>query len=345
SSILRRGTKYVVTSLIPVPRSVPPSVARGPYPPEIVNGPCLELPEDTPASVVRLAQDLTQDDDSPYAKALRIEAHLGDTYTYDANMGPTPPQRDVVEFFLFESQRGYCIHFATAMAVLCRAVGVPARLAVGYSAGEYDAETNEYVVRERHTHAWPEIYLNGIGWVAFDPTQMAVDTQLTGMALMYQGTSQWWQGIVHRLPVLGAGPPRRLLLFLVIAVATIAGGAGVIWRRRGPAPVGAHASLLEDEPSRRLVRAYWAMCDGAARRGLGRQRPETAFEFADVLSAAVPQARQSIWWLTEAYASLVFGEQSPDERIAGLAEARTRRALALLRQAPAIPLASRRPSE
>ncbi|MGD8240302.1 MAG: transglutaminase domain-containing protein, partial [Armatimonadota bacterium] len=336
NSMLHRGTRYVVTSLIPSPRSVPPSVAAGPYPPAIADGPYLDLGE-TPTSVVGLAQDVTRDADSPYAKALRIEAYLGETCTYDPNTGATPRQSDVVEYFLLKSQRGYCIHFATAMAVMCRAVGIPARLAVGYSSGEYDVETDEYVVRERHTHAWPEVYLNSIGWVAFDPTRVAADTQLTGMALVYEGVAERWQGIVQRLPLPGAGPLRRLLLFLLIAGAALAGGARVICRRLAPVPVGAHVSLLADEPSRRLVRAYWAVCNGAARRGLARRRSQTAFEFADVLSAAVPRTRYPVWWLTQAYADLVFGERPPDERAADLADARARRTLALLRKAPPIP--------
>jgi hypothetical protein len=272
------------------------------------------------------------DADSPYTKALRIETYLGQAHTYDANVGPTPRHRDPVEFFLFDSRRGYCLHFATAMAVLCRAVGVPARLAVGYSPGDYDTEADEYVVRERHEHAWPEVYLKGSGWVAFDPTRVAADTQLTGLAAAYQDISAWWQGIVQRVPLLGVGPLRRLAVFLLVALATLAGGVSAIRQSRRATSVGAHAALLGDAPSRRLVRAYWAMCNGASRRGLRRQRSQTAFEFADLLSEAAPGAREPVWWLTETYARCVFGERRPSERTARLAEARSRRVLDSLRR-------------
>src|SRR5439155_17454307 len=75
-----------------------------------------------------------------------------------------------LEHFLFESKRGYCEQFSGAYAAMARAIGLPARVAVGFTAGELDPTTGEYVVKGFNGHAWPEVYLDGFGWVAFEPT-------------------------------------------------------------------------------------------------------------------------------------------------------------------------------
>ena len=338
NSTFDRGTTYLVRSLTPMPRRASENAPGHASLSRVAKRTCLQLPPDMPRSIIELAHDLTDDENDAYRKAMQIERCLGDNYTYDDDVGATPRGRGFVEFFLFESKRGYCLHFATAMAVMCRAVGIPARLAVGYSPGDYDADRDEYVVRERHTHAWPEIYLDGVGWVAFDPTQTAADMQLTGMALIYHNASAWWQRIVQRVPLLNVQPPpRRLVSFLAIALASLAGGAQLMRRVGRSKSPGAHRALLSHPPSRRLVRAYWAMCHRAARRGLRRERSQTPFEFARLVTGAVPQAGELIWWLTKEYARLVFGEHRPTDRIARLAQARSRRAIALLRRVQVAP--------
>jgi hypothetical protein len=76
----------------------------------------------------------------------------------------------VVDYFLFDLQKGYCDYYATAMVVLARAAGLPARLAVGYAAGSYDSYQAYYVVTEADAHAWVEVYFPGYEWVEFEPT-------------------------------------------------------------------------------------------------------------------------------------------------------------------------------
>ncbi len=340
SSILRRGTTYTVTSRVPILLHVPDDIASAPVPSDIANGPCMQLPLDTPVSVVLLARALADKQRTPYANALTIEQYLSDNYTYDDKVGATPRRRDPVEHFLFELKRGYCLQFASAMVVLCRAAGIPARLAVGYTQGEFEVETDEYVVRERNTHAWPEVYLNALGWVAFDPTSMAAETQLTGTALMYENAALWWQGIVQRVPLLADETARRVATFVLVALAAIAGGVWSICRYRKGIPMTPLTTQFNDEASKRLTRAYWAMCGGAARRGLRREPAQTAFEFSDAVSSAVPDARESVRWLTRTYAGMVFGERRPSGRIVRLAEARSSRALRLLREADLKPHAT-----
>ena len=77
---------------------------------------------------------------------------------------------DTVEWLLFDAQEGYCTYFATAMIVMLRHLGIPARLAAGFSQGEFDSESQRFIVRERDAHTWVEVYFPGYGWIGFEPT-------------------------------------------------------------------------------------------------------------------------------------------------------------------------------
>jgi hypothetical protein len=77
---------------------------------------------------------------------------------------------DRVDYFLFEMKEGYCNYYASSMAVMARAVGIPARVAAGYVQGDWERDVEAYRVREHHSHAWVEIYLPRFGWIDFEPT-------------------------------------------------------------------------------------------------------------------------------------------------------------------------------
>ena len=80
------------------------------------------------------------------------------------------PNTDAVDQFLFVDQRGVCEHFVSAMVVMLRSLGVPARLASGFGSGQFNAFTNYYEVRANDAHAWVEVYFPQYGWIPFDPT-------------------------------------------------------------------------------------------------------------------------------------------------------------------------------
>lgn len=129
----------------------------------------LQLPADLPERVRGLALDLTAAQATPYDQAVAIEAYLREfPYTLDV---PAPALgRDAADFFLFDLKKGYCDYYATAMAVLARAAGIPARIVIGYASNLFDNERGQFVVTEADSHAWVEIYFPGIGWVEFEPT-------------------------------------------------------------------------------------------------------------------------------------------------------------------------------
>jgi transglutaminase-like putative cysteine protease len=131
----------------------------------------LALPPDLPRRVTGKAREITQGMDNPYAKANAIEQYLR-AITVDTKIQAAPPKRDSVDYFLFTSQRGYFDYHASAMVVLLRSVGVPSRLAVGYTLRPQDRipDTNVYVLSEANAFAWPEVYFPTLGWVEFNPT-------------------------------------------------------------------------------------------------------------------------------------------------------------------------------
>ncbi|HVE94821.1 MAG TPA: DUF3488 and transglutaminase-like domain-containing protein [Acidimicrobiales bacterium] len=123
------------------------------------------------ARVVRLAAEITGRAATPYAKALALQSFFRNgRFQYDLRV-PAGHGGNALTNFLFNTRRGYCEQFAGSYAVLARLAGLPARVAVGFTAGEADPERpNRLVVREINAHAWPEVFLGQAGWVAFEPT-------------------------------------------------------------------------------------------------------------------------------------------------------------------------------
>ncbi|HMO60291.1 MAG TPA: transglutaminase-like domain-containing protein, partial [Roseiflexaceae bacterium] len=115
-----------------------------------------------------LAQVVAGDRPTVFARAEALEAYLRNL-PYSYQVEPIPQRGDAVEQFLFEMRSGYCTYYASAMVVMARSLGIPARMAVGYATGEYDAVEGVYRIREADAHAWPELYL-GDRWVVFEPT-------------------------------------------------------------------------------------------------------------------------------------------------------------------------------
>jgi len=162
------GSRYKAKSFINTLSPDRLRKATGNIPPWIIDR-YLRLPEELPGRVIQLAISLTEDQPTDYDRATVIESYLR-TITYTLDL-PTPPSnRDIVDYFLFDLKRGYCDYYASAMVVMARAIGIPARLVTGYTAGIYDPINARYVVSAANAHSWAEVYLAGIGWVELEPT-------------------------------------------------------------------------------------------------------------------------------------------------------------------------------
>ena len=129
------------------------------------------LPSDLPAGIAELARTWTEDAQNDYERVIAIQDHLNDTtrFTYDESV----PRRDdsfTLLDFLTRERRGFCQQFASAMAVMLRTLSIPSRVVVGYSTGQWDAETNVSTVTTDQAHSWVEVLFPAFGWLSFEPT-------------------------------------------------------------------------------------------------------------------------------------------------------------------------------
>lgn len=129
-----------------------------------------QVPEKLPQRVKDLAQQLTAEAQGPFDAIKALEKHLKSQYPYNLDIPEFPEDRDSIDYFLFEQKEGYCEHFATSLAMMARTLGIPTRLATGYTPGEYNPLTGYFEVRSSDAHAWVEAYFPHHGWVPFDPT-------------------------------------------------------------------------------------------------------------------------------------------------------------------------------
>ncbi len=130
----------------------------------------LQLPDSITDRTKALATDLTAAFDNPYDKAIAVQNYLRNTITYSDQIAAPPDDVEAVDYFLFETQTGYCNYYASAFSVMLRLQGIPTRISSGYAAGEYNEDNNMYRVRARDSHTWPEVYFPGYGWIQFEPT-------------------------------------------------------------------------------------------------------------------------------------------------------------------------------
>ncbi|HWR50454.1 MAG TPA: DUF3488 and transglutaminase-like domain-containing protein [Bryobacteraceae bacterium] len=125
--------------------------------------------------IIELARKLTESDTSPEGKARSLEKYFHTQFGYTTDL-LSEPVRDPLAHFLFERRKGHCEYFSSAMAVMLRAVNVPARIANGFQSGEYNPLTGWTVVRASDAHSWVEAWMPGRGWTTFDPTPPSART-------------------------------------------------------------------------------------------------------------------------------------------------------------------------
>ena len=130
----------------------------------------LQLPPTITDRTRALAADIAAEQSSPFDTAVAVEAFVRSTIDYNEEIDAPPAEQDVVDYVLFESQEGYCEYYASAMAVLLRAEGIPARVVGGYFPAPFDADQGGHLYREENAHLWVEAFFPGYGWIPFEPT-------------------------------------------------------------------------------------------------------------------------------------------------------------------------------
>jgi transglutaminase-like putative cysteine protease len=281
-STLSAGTVYSVVS---TRGSAPPRLlrsARGSPPPELER--YLQLPETLPQRVRDLAARITTGETNAFDKITAIEDHLRNNYHYTLD-SPVPPEgRDAVDHFLFDARAGFCEQFASATTVMLRSLGIPARVASGYTPGGRNPFTGLYEVRASDAHAWVEAWFPRYGWYDFDPTfAVPAAVQPSSELLPLTGALRW---LAARFPEL---PRERLLrapAFIGVG-ALLALGAWTAGRRlRRPPPARGASSPVETMPGQPVTRAFRRFEDSLEARGAGRRPAETA---AELLRRAAPE--------------------------------------------------------
>lgn len=161
---LEPGDEFTVVSAMPVYSADDLRLASSVAPPDPIY---LELPEDFPEVVGQTATEVTAGAPTTFDAVRALQDWFRSVFTYSLEV-PSGHGNSAIEGFL-RTRVGYCEQFAGTMAAMARTLGIPARVAVGFTPGSLD-ETGAYSVLGRNAHAWPEIWFDGYGWVPFEPT-------------------------------------------------------------------------------------------------------------------------------------------------------------------------------
>jgi transglutaminase-like putative cysteine protease len=271
------------------------------------------------AEVKKAANDATQGTNNMYDAATALEDYLR-TFKYSTKNDDPPPGQDAVVWFL-QRQVGFCTFFAAAMTLMARSLHMPARMAVGFTSGVYDSKSASYIVKGSSAHAWTQIYFAKYGWVNFEPTssfslfarpstQDATPTPGAGAGgggatptpgLRDKGTLDPEVG-----PATGPGSSPAVItttisFTIVLLLALLAAMVGLIWWR----------SLFRGLP--RAAALFGRVTRLGAWAGSPPEAAQTPNEYATQLGKFVPEEREDIKKLGEAYTLGRWGTGVPSD--------------------------------
>ena len=298
----------------------------------------LQVPSDLSPRIRDLAARWTANKRGDYERAKAIAQHLRTEFTYDLS-SPSGEYDQPLDHFLFESRRGHCEYFSTAMAIMLRTLDVPTRNVTGFVGGTYNRFGKFYAVRQGDAHSWIEVYVQDRGWVTFDPTppggaapQGEIEGALASLRDFFEAVSQQWnhrvlgydlqqqvnlfESVSHRTDGLSLRWPstRHFLLLggIILALASF-------WylrrrRRSGKLPKGRDARRKSREEAL-ATGLYQALDRAMAAMGIARPVATPPLRHALALAGAHEQGEE-ILALTERYLPARFGHEplSPSER-------------------------------
>lgn len=166
--ILQQGDQYDVVSRMSVADEKSLREAGTLYP--AWTAAYLQVPNSITAETRALAADLSAPYDTPYDKAIAIQNYLRANISYNDQIEAPPNEVEPIHHILFTTKEGYCNYYASAMAIMLRSQGIPARVVAGYASGQFIEDANVYRVRASDAHTWVEAYFPRYGWVQFEPT-------------------------------------------------------------------------------------------------------------------------------------------------------------------------------
>ncbi len=317
--IMKPYQRYTVTAFIDAPTEGELSQAGEDYPKEVTDR-YLQLPDTLPEQVILLSQEITAETETALDKVLAVKEYLqGLEYNLEAE---TPAaDMDGVAHFLFETGEGVCTSFASAMAVMLRSVGVPARLNTGYLEGVLDEDTGNYTLRARDYHARTEVYFSGYGWVEFSATPGDDE----GAVEIIAGDSDGIDNFFPEFPPEGAEPsgiegdakptaagrsgfpgPALYVYFIIIGIPL----ALYVSVRSGYAYWLARLKRVDNPAD-----VYARMCYLASLIRFGPKPDETPLEYSARLELALPANAQAIDTITRAYVETQFSSRRELSRL------------------------------
>ena len=293
----------------------------------------LDIPAGVPARVRALAEQWAQGSTTSREKAHAIEQHLRTGYRYDLS-SPSGRSKEPLDDFLFESKRGHCEFYSTAMAIMLRVVGVPTRNVTGFIGGTYNRFGRFYAVRQGDAHSWVEVFLEDKGWVTFDPTppaDSAPRSELVGVWAyvrdFLEATSQRWERHVvgydfnQQVSLFQALTNRRGASMLprkwarprygALGVGALVLAVGAVYfylRRRKRAQVDRGPQAEARSPSALLATELYERLDAAMNaKGIPRSLGVPPLRHAEALDALSHPLADEVLELTDLYLRARFG--------------------------------------
>lgn len=261
------------------------------------------------------AQQATKGKATTYDKVMGLQGWLSKQCRYNTEAAAIPPDVDVVAHFLFTSHEGYCDSFATALAILCRSIGIPARVASGFMTGTLDRNSVEYAVRESDKHQWTEVYFPNAGWISFDATGEAENISSTAK----DDKAKRKNFIMGFLFGRGWLPPVALLLFFLLLGYVL---KVEVWDRLHPRARFAYTRGLP-ATNIAVVESYLTACTILAKRGLPRSAGVTPLEHLGGLTGrleAYPDALEALSRLTSLAVRFRYDRSAADDGDVGIAK-------------------------
>jgi transglutaminase-like putative cysteine protease len=342
--VLRQGDQYEVASRISIADAESLRSASTFYP-EWVTERYLQLPDTITPQTINLADELAGPQETAFDKSIAVRDYLRNNIKYNDQIEAPPEGIDPVHYTLFESQEGYCNYYASAMAIMLRSQGVPARVVSGYAQGEYDEESKSYRVRANNAHTWVEVYFPQYGWIQFEPTAALplVDRPATGGGDAFAAPSFVQPTEADRLPEDFDNPAGGDLEDLLSGEETAQTSQFwqrfSLWQVLGVVAVlaVAAATLIAGNTLNKRIegdidRSYQRLGSWARWLGIFYRPTDTPYERADMMSMEVPDGRVPIRNLTQEYVRKRFSAAyKSDEAFNPLSEWQQLRPL-LLRQ-------------
>jgi transglutaminase-like putative cysteine protease len=296
----------------------------------------LQLPDSITSRTLDLAREIAAPFDNNFAKARAIERYLRAELKYNENLVAPPDEVDKIDYVLFTSKEAYCDYYATAMIVMLRSLGIPARLAAGFARGTYDSEKDAYHVLNKDAHSWVEVYFPQYGWIEFEPTSAQPniirptssedDAGFSSPALPpenrpgledepfggFEGDMSLDEGffgsslpIVLTLPLLGTqiSIPRSVIngsvsfVGVAFVIALVAGG--LWWRQQN-----------QFKPGESIFNLYPRMVKFAGWMGVAFQTWQTPYESAVLLQRALPTYQRDVQSITSEYVYQMFSNKN-----------------------------------